>query len=90
MHKNGTNVIFAKNQFDMAVTSEVKDRVDALESDIIFSYRDLNLPADRSEAVKKALYRMVRERIIEKYSFKIKSETLCGGICFLMNIAAMV
>lgn len=68
MHKNGTNVIFAKNQFDMAVTSEVKDRVDALESDIIFSYRDLNLPADRSEAVKKALYRMVREGIIEKYS----------------------
>lgn len=37
----------------MAVTSEVKDRVDALESDIIFSYRDLNLPADRSEAVKR-------------------------------------
>lgn len=68
MYKNGTYIIFAENQLDMTVTSEVKNRIEALESDVIFSYQDFNLPTDCSDAVKKALYRLVREGIIEKYS----------------------
>lgn len=66
--KTGQNIIFAKNQFDMTIAGEVRNRINVLESGMIFSYRDLNLPLCYSDAVKKTLNRMVQDGEIEKYS----------------------
>lgn len=52
----------------MTVTDEVKNRISVLESNVIFSYQDFDLPVHCSDAVKKALNRMAQEGIIEKYS----------------------
>ena len=52
----------------MIVTREVRKLVENFQPDYVFTYQDLNLPAERSESVIKMLNRLVNEGGIVKIS----------------------
>lgn len=52
----------------MIVTREVKNIIRNIQSDYVFTYRDLNLPAQYSESIIKALNRLAADGIIAKIS----------------------
>lgn len=52
----------------MTIAGEVKNRINNIQSDMIFTYRDLNMPMCFSDAVIKTLNRMAQDGNIEKYS----------------------
>ncbi|UVQ85220.1 hypothetical protein NXW03_06550 [Bacteroides fragilis] len=47
---------------------EIRQRIENIESDYVFTYQDLNLSPERSERVIKILNRLVAEGIIAKIS----------------------
>lgn len=52
----------------MTITGEVRNRISAMQPDVIFSYRDLNIPMPHAESVIKELNRMVQYGHIEKFA----------------------
>ena len=52
----------------MTITGEVRSKISVMQADMIFSYRDLNIPMNYSESVIKELNRMVQHGDIEKFA----------------------
>lgn len=52
----------------MVMIKEIRQRIENIESDYVFTYQDLNLSPERSERVIKILNRLVAEGIIAKIS----------------------
>ena len=52
----------------MIITREVQKRLEDFQPDYVFTYRDLNLPAETSESIIKMLNRLAGEGYLAKIS----------------------